>query len=120
MFSKIFASIAIISFLVLPALTLAAATPTVPVEGEVITFSKIENLVKIVIRYITIFASLLVLGVFIYAGVLWVTAGDNQTKVTKAKALFKNAVIGALIVFGVGVIMNTIADFARQPTQIVR
>lgn len=120
MLRKIFISAVLISFLAIPTLALAITPPPSAVEGDAIKLSDIEDLVMDILDSLVFVASLLVVGVFVYAGLLWLTAGDNQTKVTKAKTLFKNAVIGAVIVFGVGVIINTIADFATSPTDIVR
>ena len=54
--------------------------------------------------------------VIVVAGILYMTAGSNQTRVGTAKAVFKNGLIGALILFAAGVIMSTIATFASDPT----
>ena len=48
----------------------------------------------------------------IASGVMYMAAGSNQTRVTSAKAVFKNGVIGALILFAAGLIVNTIILFA--------
>lgn len=52
--------------------------------------------------------------VIIVAGIMWMGAGSNQTRVTSAKAIFKNGVIGALIIFAAGVIINTIVILASD------
>jgi hypothetical protein len=46
--------------------------------------------------------------VIIVAGIMWMAAGSNPTRVTSAKSTFKNGIIGALIVFAAGLIVNTI------------
>lgn len=53
--------------------------------------------------------------VIIVAGVLYMGAGSNSARVATAKAVFKNGLIGALIFFAAGVIVNTIALIALDP-----
>ena len=52
--------------------------------------------------------------VIIVAGLVWVSAGSNQTRVTSAKTIFKNGVLGSLIIFAAGLIINTIVLLATQ------
>ena len=54
----------------------------------------------------------------IWAGVIWTSAGDDQTKVKAAKDKLKQGIIGGLIIFGVGVIMETIRMFVQDPNSI--
>ena len=44
----------------------------------------------------------------VVSGVLYLKAGSDTTKVDKAKAWFKNGIIGAFIILGVGVIIWTV------------
>lgn len=53
--------------------------------------------------------------VLIWSGIVYMGAGSNPTKVATAKAIFKNGLIGALILFAAGVIMATIVAFATDP-----
>ena len=48
----------------------------------------------------------------IVAGFLWISAGSDTARLATAKAVFKNGVIGALILFASGVIINTVVLFA--------
>ncbi len=52
--------------------------------------------------------------VIIVAGLVWVSAGNNSARVTTAKGIFKNGVIGALILFAAGLIINTIVLLATS------
>ena len=54
--------------------------------------------------------------VIIVAGLVYMSAGSNQTRVTSAKAIFKNGVIGALILFASGIIVSTISYLGTDPT----
>lgn len=51
----------------------------------------------------------------IVSGILWMSAGSNSGRVDTAKAWFKNGVIGALILFAVGLIIQTILLIATDP-----
>ena len=50
----------------------------------------------------------------VISGILYMTAGNNQTRVASAKAFFKNGVIGALILFSVGIVVNTVLSLASD------
>ncbi len=51
----------------------------------------------------------------ITSGIMYMSAGSNSTRLGTAKAIFKNGVIGALIIFTVGIIITTIANLAIDP-----
>ncbi len=58
----------------------------------------------------------IILGItLIWSGLTYMSAGNNSARVTTAKAIFKNGVIGALIFFAVGTIINTIELLANNP-----
>jgi|SRR3989344_2948399 len=52
--------------------------------------------------------------VIIASGLMYMSAGSNSARLTSAKALFKNGVIGALILFAAGIIVNTIILLATD------
>jgi cytochrome bd-type quinol oxidase subunit 2 len=45
------------------------------------------------------FLGLILVVLFIYAGVVWMTANGNEENITKAKTILSAAVIGLIIVF---------------------
>ncbi|MCC6404815.1 MAG: hypothetical protein IT405_00275 [Candidatus Yanofskybacteria bacterium] len=102
-----------------PVLALAQSVP-VPIEGETLTLRKIVLLVQDVIDTLFILVSIVIVGVMVYAGFKMATAGGDSKKFDEGKTRLKQAVWGAIVVFGVGIIINTIADFATSPTQILR
>lgn len=53
----------------------------------------------------------------IWAGVAYMTSGSDSTKVKTAKDILKAGLIGALIIFGAGGIINTIKALATNPLQ---
>jgi len=53
----------------------------------------------------------------ILSGIFYFFAGSNAPKVAAAKGILKGGIIGALIIFSVGVIMATVQNFATDPLQ---
>ena len=96
-----------------------AAAPTPPIAGTAIKISDITQLVTSVLSFLLIVSGLVVTGFVVYAGITIATAGDSDTKMKKGRAMLQNAVWGALVVFGVGVIVATLASFAQTPTSII-
>ncbi len=58
----------------------------------------IESLVGGLISVALGIVGLLLLGLFIYAGFKWMTAGGDATKIKEATALIRNAIIGLVII----------------------
>lgn len=86
------------------------------------TFNAPELVGSDVVGIVENFAGFLIIvaGIIAGIGLLWsgityMTAGNNSTRVTTAKAIFKNTVIGAVILFAVGIILNTIANVVSDP-----
>jgi prepilin signal peptidase PulO-like enzyme (type II secretory pathway) len=102
--------------------TLAAlplAVFAAPVSGgTAIEITDVERLVEEVVQFFITIAALAVVGYLIYGGMKIAMAQGNDAEVKKGKDIVKNAVIGAAVIFGVGVIVNTIANFAADPTTI--
>lgn len=57
--------------------------------------------------------SMILIGINVYAGYLWMTAGGNEETVTKAKQLLKNGIIGLVIVLSAYSITIFAANLAR-------
>ena len=64
------------------------------------------------VQYIFLFSlavvGLAVIASFVYAGILWLTAGDNESQVKRALERIKSTVIGLLLLLGSYIILNTI------------
>ena len=58
----------------------------------------------------------ILLATFVYAGVLYLTAGSSGN-VGKAKDMLKNALIGMVLVFGAGLLVTTVYDTFRSDTR---
>lgn len=62
------------------------------------------------------FGSILVGIAVIWAGLRFVTAGADSAKVNSAKQILKNGVIGGVVLFAVGIIVNTLIELVTNPT----
>lgn len=62
-----------------------------------------------------LFAGAIIAGiVIILSGIIYMFAGSNTGRVATARSVFKNGIIGALIVFAAGLIVNTIVLLASN------
>ena len=77
--------------------------------GKPITFDELDMLIARVAQFVLVTSVILAVIFIVRAGITWMSAGANPTKVTEAKAQLKSAIIGAFVVLGVGVIINTVA-----------
>jgi len=77
--------------------------------GEVIGVSDtpLEVIVGNVIRVAITLVGVVLLGLLIYAGFLWMTAGGSEEKVKKARGMIFNAIVGLVII----VLAYAITDF---------
>ncbi len=118
---KILLLVAIIVVSIAPSLVLAALPKyDIPVEGDSVGLSDIGLLIADVADFIITAAGLIIVGYIVYAGLKMVMAREDPKKFADGKQMLIHAAIGAVVVFGVGVIVNTIASFADNPTQITR
>lgn len=72
-------------------------------------FNYLMELINNVIDFLLFtIATPLVALVFVYAGILMITAGGDSGKVTQAKTILKNLLIGYVIALAAWLIINTI------------
>jgi lysylphosphatidylglycerol synthetase-like protein (DUF2156 family) len=107
----------IIGMCALIAVPLVADADDLP--GKAIEVGDIKRLVERVVQMLITVASLAVVGFIVYGGMKMAMSAGNPTKFEEGKKIVINAVIGAAVIFGVGVIVNTIADFSDDPTTII-
>jgi hypothetical protein len=99
----------------IPMLTLAALpNPTVPIGGQPVTMAEIENIIQGVARFLIIVGVVIAVIFIILGGLRWLTAQGNEKQVAAAKLTLKNGIIGAVIVLGVGVIIQTLAGLITR------
>ena len=67
-----------------------------PTAGNYTT--QAENLINLIISFLTVIAGLAFFIYFVIGGVTWVTAGGDKGNVDKAKTMMTNATIGMVII----------------------
>lgn len=82
--------------------------------GRPITLPEVDSLIERVAQFLVVVSVLIAIIMIIWSGITYMSAGSDTTKVTEAQARLKNATIGAAIVLGVGVIINTIAGIVTR------
>lgn len=78
--------------------------------GKPITLDILDYLIFRVSTFFISISGVLALIFIIWAGVTYMYAGDDSTKITAAQGRLKSGIIGAAIILGVGVIIQTIAS----------
>jgi len=82
--------------------------------GEPITFEEIDSLISRIAQFLVVTSVLIAIIMIVWSGITYMAAGANATKVTEAQGRLKSAIIGAAIVLGVGVIIQTIAGIVSR------
>lgn len=109
-------AIALIAVCAFPVVVMAQE---VPIEGTVITFDDVVTLVEDAMWALITVASLAVVAMIIYAGFKMAISRGDEKEYGAAKNILKYAIYGAFIVFGVGLIVNTIASIALDPRDVL-
>ncbi len=99
-------SFAVWSLLFVKAYALAQGLP----PGTPITLDVLDYLIFRVGTFFVSVSAVLAVIFIIWSGVTYMYAGDDSTKVIVAQSRLKSGIIGAAIIFGVGVIIQTIAS----------
>lgn len=103
-----------ITAVLLPVLALAVVlpTPTPPISGGpegAVDLSEIQSLIERVANFLIIISVIIAVIFIIWGGMMYMAARGNEEQAGKAKTTIFNGIIGALVVLGVGVILQTLA-----------
>lgn len=112
-------ALTLIAVCAFPVVALALDSEGPPIEGTVITLYDIVQLVRSIMNYGIILATLAVVAMIVYAGFKMATSRGVEKDYEDGKKMLKYAIYGALVVFGVGLIVNTIANVAYDPTNVL-
>ena len=88
--------------------------PTPPVPGRGLNLAEIGSIIARIGGFLQSIGVLLAIIAVVISGIMFMRAGAEPTKITNAKTLFRNVLLGALIILGVGVIINTIANVVSR------
>lgn len=76
--------------------------------GRPITLVYLNNVILNISIFVIRMSAVLAVIFIVWSGITYMYAGDDTKKVEAAKARLMSGIIGAAIVFGVGVILQTI------------
>mgnify|MGYP001609406955 FL=1 len=118
-FLKPMLPVLMLALVLAPSMTLAQiddpSETDVPIEGEGLDEASIATLLERIANFLITIALVIVVIAIVWGGILWMTAGGDDSKAAKAKSTILNGIIGAAVIFFVGIILNTlqntIADF---------
>ena len=118
-FLKPMLPVLMLALVLAPSMTLAQiddpSETDVPIEGEGLDEASIATLLERIANFLITIALIIVVIAIVWGGILWMTAGGDDSKAAKAKSTILNGIIGAAVIFFVGIILNTlqntIADF---------
>jgi len=82
--------------------------------GQPVTFDEIDSLIGRIAQFLVVVSVLIAIIMIVWSGITYMYAGSDSTKVGEAQTRLKNSVIGAAIVLGVGVIIQTIAGIVTR------
>ena len=88
--------------------------PRPQVQGQGFTLAELARLIAIVGTFFINIGVVLAIIAIVVSGIMYMRAGGNPTEVTKAQTWLKNALIGAFIILGVGLIINTVANVVTR------
>ncbi len=102
-----------------PAVTDTAPPPPTRTPGEFgyvnpLGTTSLNTVINRIIRTVLGFVGALFLAMFVYAGVLYMTAGGDDKKVSAAKTTMVNAVLGILVISLAYSIISIVFETARQ------
>jgi phosphatidylglycerophosphatase A len=106
-----------IAAVLMPVLVLASTaitTPTPPVTGTALTLANIEEIIRKVAQFLITVSVIIAVIFIIWGGVMYMAARGDDTKVEDAKKTIFNGIIGAAVVLGVGVILQTLAGLISR------
>ena len=99
-----------VAALLLPFLSLAVVVPNpdVLIGGNPITLIEIERTIVRISNFLIVISVVIAVIFIIWGGVKYMVARGEPTATKEATGIIKNGIIGAVIVLGVGVILNTV------------
>ena len=99
----------------IPFLTLAALPePTQPLSGNALSLAEIQALIERIARFLIIVSIVIAVGFIVIGAIIYISAGGNEDRAASGKKYIFNGIIGAAVVFAVGVILQTTAALVTR------
>lgn len=92
----------------LASLAVTVIPPDVTTTGTPITLTEIEQWITRIANFLIVVSVILAVIFIIWGGIMYMTSGGDEKKAGAARGIIINGIIGAAVVLGVGVILNTV------------
>ena len=96
------------AMLAMPLLTMALTAPGSPVAGQAVTLNEVERLINGIARFLIVISVIVAVIFIVYGGIRWVSARGDATAIKAGQETIKNGIFGALVILGVGVILQSL------------
>lgn len=100
-------------FAPLAALAQSINQPTVPIGGTAVTLGDITDWVQTIATTLMGVAVFIAIIFIVWGGITYMAAGGDEAKAGEAKKRILNGIIGAAVVLGVGLILQTVAALVQ-------
>jgi hypothetical protein len=86
-----------------------------PIEGvNPFTLDEAVNLISTVGKFFVVIAPVLMVISLVWGAISYMTAGGDSARSEKARGIIKYSIIGGFVIFGVGVIINTVSALVSR------
>ncbi len=92
----------------LMSLAVTVIPPDVTTTGAPVTLADIQQRIQDVANFLIIVSVVLAVIFIIWGGIKYMTSRGDSKKAEEARGVIINGIIGAAVVLGVGVILNTV------------
>lgn len=99
-----------VALMALPLLALALPQPTNPLgDVDAVTTDTVKNIIQRIVDLLITVSIIIAVGAIVWGSVIWMTAGGSERADTGKKYIW-NGIIGAAIVFAIGLILSTLKN----------
>lgn len=89
--------------------------PSPPISNQQpVTLSEIIDIITFIANFFVVIGPIFAVIAIIIYGIMYMKSGDDAEKVKKAHSYLKWGLFGALIILGVGVLINTVAAIVTR------
>ena len=83
-------------------------------SGDPISLVEVEGIIERIAQFLIVVGVIIAVIFIILSGVKYMVAGSDEAGAKKAREMLKSGIIGAAIVLGVGVIIQTVASIVTR------
>jgi len=76
--------------------------------------NEVQNIIEKIATFLIVVSIVIAVGAIVWGAIVLMTAGGNDDRAKQGKGYIKNGIIGALVVFLIGVILQTISGVVSR------